>query len=62
MKLEVDGVPHVFSVMASWTRAMHLTAYWDRAYPDNAYPNTFSCVFKSTGERSGRDTPRLHFS
>ncbi len=28
-------------VMANWTRVMQLTAPWDRAYLNNAHPNTF---------------------
>ena len=28
-------------VMANWTRVMHLTAPWDRAYLNGAHPNTF---------------------
>ncbi len=30
-----------FRVMANWTRVMQLTAPWDRAYLNNAHPNTF---------------------
>jgi phosphate-selective porin OprO/OprP len=29
-----------FRVMANWVRVMHLTAPWDRAYLNNAHPNT----------------------
>ena len=30
-----------FRVMANWTRVMRLTSPWDRAYLNNAHPNTF---------------------
>lgn len=41
MTLGVNWYPDPgFRVMANWTRVMHLTSPWDRAYLNNAHPNT----------------------
>jgi phosphate-selective porin OprO/OprP len=42
MTLGMNWYPDIgFRIMANWTRVMELSAPWNRAYLNNAHPNTF---------------------